>query len=270
MRSIQLDEQKKVQLDILKYFADFCDKNGLQYYLAYGTLLGAIRHKGYIPWDDDIDVCMPIKDYNKAIELFNEYSKESLYKLVAPSDKISKISFVKVTDERTVKIETAVNYKNNYIGIDIDVFPLEGAPETKEEFYKWCKKLVGLYTKAVFKARKVKQVRFITTCKTLLLKLLYFRKRSDYLKMADRLHAEYPYDKADYVGIVCTNCQDSFDSRFKKEWFKDYILVEYEGQMLKAPIGYHEVLTAIYGDYMTPPPPEKRITHHANNVFWKD
>lgn len=120
-------ENQKVQLDILSYVDSFCSKMGLRYYLGDGTLIGAVRHHGYIPWDDDIDIRMPRPDYDELIRIFNEGSKDSRYRLIEPKSKLAQNSFVKIIDSDTIKIEPYLDYKNGYLGVDIDVFPLMDA-----------------------------------------------------------------------------------------------------------------------------------------------
>ena len=130
MKEISFEESKKLELDILLAVADFCNKNNLTYFLAYGTLIGAIRHKGFIPWDDDIDIQMPREDYNKFIETFSH----ERYKTIAPGTPLSKHSFVKVIDTETVKIEAHKKYKKGFLGVDIDIFPLDGTPSDENEY----------------------------------------------------------------------------------------------------------------------------------------
>ena len=118
---INVEELKHIQLDMLSDIAEFCEQNNIKYFLAYGTLIGAIRHKGYIPWDDDIDICMPRPDYDKFLSLYNK--KDSAYKAVAfELDENYKLPFAKVNDTRTVMWETM--YDQDVFGVYIDVFPL--------------------------------------------------------------------------------------------------------------------------------------------------
>ena len=146
MKEISFEESKKIELDILLAVADFCDKHNLTYFLAYGTLIGAIRHKGFIPWDDDIDIQMPRADYDKLIATFEH---ENL-KLVAPGTPMSKHSCVKIIDTRTVKKEPHLKYKAGYLGIDIDVFPIDGAPSDEAEYNAWYDQLQKVYSRFVF------------------------------------------------------------------------------------------------------------------------
>ena len=123
IKYLSMDEIKSVELEILKYVHEFCEKNDIKYFINYGTLIGAVRHKGFIPWDDDIDICMFRKDYEKFIELFSK--DEGKYKILSleSSDKYYN-NFIKVIDSKT-KIEDERNYKTYDSGIFIDIFPMD-------------------------------------------------------------------------------------------------------------------------------------------------
>lgn len=267
MRSISFEEGKQIELEILLKVADFCDQHGLRYYLTYGTLLGAIRHKGFIPWDDDIDITMPRADYNKLIQIFNEQNEDNRYFLLDPKAKHSDHPYVKIVDTRTVKKELGTR-KGSLLGIDIDVFPQDGMPSDDKEYDKWYAQLFKQYKKYQFSAASLKGWGFKRKIHLLMYKpYALFRKKI--FKKAEKLHALYPYETSEYVGSMETiyNCKQN---RLKKEYFDGYALVEFEGHQLKAPKCYHEVLTGIYGDYMKLPPEEKRVAHHINTNFWKE
>ena len=268
MRPMSFEEGKQVELDILKVFAEFCEKHELRYFLAYGTLIGAVRHQGFIPWDDDIDLHMPHDDYRALIQLFNGEMTDSPLRLVAPEDEQAVHTFVKIIDTRTVKIESNIVYPGDCLGVDIDVFPLDGQPDSEQIHKKWYNKLKNLYTRILYRSLNIHYGGLKRR-----LGLLFFRvfdhKREELLKKADKLHALYPYETSCYVGCI----ESSFDvirDRFKKECFSDYQTLTFEGFPFRVPCRYHEVLTALYGDYMQLPPEEERVTHHINNMFWKE
>ena len=271
MKPISLEESKKIEFDILCYFADFCDKHGLEYGLGFGTLLGAIRHKGFIPWDDDIDVVMNRNDYNKLIEIFNrEKDEESPYYLVSPYDKGGVHSFVKVIDTRTIKREDGYTYKHLELGIDIDVFPVDGVPTDEKEFYLFYKKLVSVYTKfnilkESYHNKPINNLKLFVK-KALILLSCGSPKRL--LKKAEKLHAQYPYESSEFVRTIEGPYAEK-GGKVEKTSYEGTVLVDFEGRKFKAPKGYHEILTSIYGDYMQLPPIEQRITHHLNQTYWK-
>ena len=129
MKIITSEELKAIQLDLLQKTADFCKENGIRYYLCGGTLLGAIRHKGYIPWDDDIDISMPRPDYDRFISMFNK--PENDYQVIDMSNnKKYGLPFAKVHDTRTFVDE--LQYTKDQFGVYIDIFPIDGVGEDEQ------------------------------------------------------------------------------------------------------------------------------------------
>ena len=263
MKFISVEEHKKLELEILKDVALFCDKNNLKYFLAYGTLLGAVRHKGFIPWDDDIDIMMPRDDYDKLIATYNKNKICDYYRLIEPYEELARHSFTKITDTRTVKIEQDVDYSNGYLGVDIDIFPLDGAPSDSVKFNKWFKKLIINYklhlycvlsSKSKIKYRVLPLLRIISGGK------------NKFLKRADKLHEKYPYHDSEYVASI-ESSYDIKSTRVRKEIYEETILLNFEGYKFSAPKEYDYILTKIYGDYMTPP--VEQVTHHTNKTYWK-
>jgi lipopolysaccharide cholinephosphotransferase len=127
MKKIENDELKELQLDMLKNVAEFCKERGIQYSLAFGTLLGAVRHKGFIPWDDDIDICMPRPSYDRFVQEYED--SEGIYEcLTFEKDNKFLFPFAKVSDRRTVALEQA-RFVDKYskLGVNIDIFPVDGA-----------------------------------------------------------------------------------------------------------------------------------------------
>jgi lipopolysaccharide cholinephosphotransferase len=274
MKAIGFREAQLLELDILLDFARYCEKHNLTYFIAYGTLLGAVRHGGFIPWDDDIDVWMPRQDYNKLIDSFNENKETAHYRLISPLDPISRHSFVKIIDTRTVKTETNFDYAPGALGLDIDVFPLDGQPDDEETFWKWFAQLEKCYQKADFPVRlthECRRKRWILA----LMNLLGGKRhrlgtwiKNYYLKKALRLHAKYPYHGSKYVGAV-EHCFGCHRHRYEATLFEGSTLVRFEGHMLKAPKDYDAVLRQAYGDYMTPPPEAERYGHFIDHAYWK-
>ena len=263
MRDIGLEEAKQIELDVLKSVVEFCEQRNLRYYLAYGTLIGAVRHKGFIPWDDDVDIQMPRKDYDEFIKTFDhEYLK-----VIAPGTAMSKHPIVKVIDTRTVKIEPVFNYPNGYLGIDIDIFPLEGTPTDEAEFAEWYAALMKNYKDLSFSTQRITGT-FEQKIKKLIRRFLaHSPKRC--LKDIERLHAQSSYEDSEFVGsIACL--YNSAKNRVPKSCFENTVDVEFEGIKFKAPAEYDYVLRSIYGDYMQLPPEEKRVTHHTNKMYWKE
>ena len=264
MKELSFEESKKVELDILLAVADFCEKHNLTYFLAYGTLIGAIRHKGFIPWDDDIDIQMPRDDYNKLIATFEH---ENL-KLVAPGTPMSKHSFVKIIDTRTIKTEPHFKYPAGYLGVDIDIFPIDGAPAEESVYSEWYEKLQEIYSSFVLSTQSFTTDSLKHNVKLAFLKLK-LKKPQYYLEEAKKLHEQYPYRRSEFVAAV-ESCFNGRGNRVPSKYYVGSVDVEFEGHMLRAPIGYDKVLRALYGDYMQLPPADKQVAHHTNKVYWKD
>lgn len=124
MKKIETEEMKKLELDMLIDVAKFCDENDIRYYLSGGTLLGAVRHKGFIPWDDDIDISMPRPDYLKFVSTYNGSSEFYQVQSIENNDKYWR-TFAKVFDTRTYLKEDAIRMPKDGNGVFIDIFPID-------------------------------------------------------------------------------------------------------------------------------------------------
>ncbi len=270
MKEIGLEEHKRIQLNILEKFDKYCKEHSLTYFLAYGSLIGAIRHNGFIPWDDDTDVVMPRQDYLKLIEDFNATNSDTDLELISPFEKKARHSYAKLIDTRTIKIEKGIKYEseNEYHGVDIDIFPIDGQPDDVQIYNKWRKELIKCYAPYAVMCLDIAQMRWWTKARIICYRLLY-KDKNNLLVRACKLHEKYPYDKCQYVG-VCESCYNNARNRAKKECYEYPIQHDFEGLLVNIPVGYDTILRNIYGDYMQLPPPEMRQSHHGNKVFWKD
>lgn len=265
-REIQLAEK-----EMLDAVVKILDKNDLEYYLIGGTLLGAIRHKGFIPWDDDIDIAMPRKDYDKLQKIISKNKNILGDNLYFHSLELGNLNFpfTKVYNHDILVRDWRYNDKyEKYLWIDI--FPIDGLPSNDEE----CNKM---YKNASF-YKKLLAYRKST------LKFLFHNKKKlplNILKMFIKIFLniipskvilngfmkqikKYPYDKCSYVGNFVWGYGPN--EKMKKECLK-YINVEFEGSIYKGLKNYDEYLSSLYGDYMKLPPEDKRVTH--NFEAWK-
>ncbi len=268
MKKMTMEECKRVELDILIDVVKFCDEHSIEYLLAYGTMLGAVRHKGFIPWDDDIDIYMTRTNRNKFLELFVGEAKPEYLEAIGPHDVRSKNTFTKVIDTRTYKAEADYTYPDGELGVDIDIFTLDGQPDDDREFEKWFSKLERLYTLDFFmtlgKFKTLK--RKLAAVAIFPIKIFYPRKKLR-LKI-DKIHEQYPYETSKYAGATDGVCCRRVD-RAPRECFDEYIWADFEGHKFKMAKGYDVIMTKMYGDYMKLPPEEERWVHGSAS-YWKD
>lgn len=261
MKELELYEIKRLQFSILEAFSDYCKSNGLTFYLAYGTLIGAIRHKGYIPWDDDIDVIMPRPDYLKFIKNFTH----ERYKVFCPENNTDcPFVYGKLYDSLTHLDElTACKYN---IGLNIDIFVLDGIPSDPQEARKhirdcsfWINimevKKMG-FTKGRSLLRNVELALLKTLCS-----VVPYNVARDKVRL---LNQKFALAESDY----CSDLSYTGALHMKKEVF-DMAEGEFERKIFPIPAGYDTWLTLQYGDYMKLPPEEKRATHHDYKAYIK-
>lgn len=262
MEPIALDEVKKIELDLLRHFAQQCERNGLRYFLSAGTMLGAIRHKGFIPWDDDIDVTMPREDYERYWKLFGTINDCANISLTSYRDKSSIYPFFKLVDNRTIVFEQYVD-KRYSTGVWIDIFPIDGVPN--EKLYKENDKAQKLYV--IVTADPSRGTSPIRKIAKRILKPLYSRKDIyDIAKRLDDAAAANPIVEGEPLGEVIWGYGIQEIMPYE---FLDSIEVEFEGEHFRAPRIYDTYLTSLFGNYMTPPPENKRVSH-GFLAYWKD
>ncbi len=260
-RELSDNEVKKIQLGILDTVHNFCVQSGkINYFLAYGTLIGAIRHKGYIPWDDDIDIGMLREDYELFKATFNQ-SNSRYYLSDATIDPKHDRPFARIYDKNYViyQNDKVVKQEDKPSPPFIDLFIMDNASdndiEVKEQF-EWRSKL-RRFCKLKYGVPIVSNPNPIQRIKYTLLALPPVRF---YLKMMMRKAQMFSHIETKRVGDFL----GYYGYLAPKTIFDHYVDVEFEGKMYKAPAGYDELLTIIYGDYMTPPPPEKRQPKHSH------
>lgn len=271
MRRIDTGEMKRTQLEILDVVAKFCDDHEIKYWLDAGTLLGAVRHKGYIPWDDDIDVGMLRPDYDKFLRLFNGSS--SRYKAHSiENDPDFALPFCKVMDTSTILYEP--DEKGFRFSINIDIWVFDNAPdddavvdamfrerdEYRRKFYMRQMRIFGPAKGNILR-------RLCAYGWRILKKTAYFYLYCLPYNYYSRKIAEIPVP---YMSVGTKRIASFMGwayCKLRREVFDEVIDVEFEGRKYKAPKCYDEWLSALYGDYMQLPPEEERVTHHAFMAF---
>ena len=241
----------------MKTFIGICEKNSLKYYLVFGSCLGAVRHKGLIPWDDDIDVAMPREDYEKFMEIGQEYLPDYYFLQNYKSDPEYLACFAKIRDSRTTFIEQAVKNRIINHGVYIDIFPLDYFPKKGVKRYKFLFFLYKARLSADFQttaSAKMRLFQFIS--KLLLPSMPKARER------LNNLTANTP--KSDLIFNAYGAYFDK--SIMPAEWYGNGKKVPFEDVEVLIPEDYDKYLTRLYGDYMTPPPKAERNGHYTDII----
>ena len=266
MKEIGIDELRLIQLDMLNDIHAFCMDHQINYSLAFGTLLGAVRHKGYIPWDDDVDIMMPREDYNRFIRSYGNQIYKIADMFVNP-DYVD--SFAKVEDTRTV-IEEYEEGGSFVFGVYIDVFPVDYVPDNLSErkaFYKKKRMWNVLYE---LKRIKVKKGRSFVKNLALMVghRLLFFISRRQLAHKLSELASKYQGQKTTFMGIVAP-ADSRIEEAVPSNCFEEYIELPFENINVMSIKNYDCYLSAAFGDYMQLPPEEKRVSHHVFKAYWR-
>lgn len=262
---MSIDEIKKIQLGILADVAGFCEENGLRYYLTYGTLLGAVRHKGYIPWDDDIDIMMPRPDWMKFQEMYNR--RDSVYKCFSfYTDPVFPHDFIKAEHTETFQVDRySLGYNQ---GVNIDIFPIDGVPKHFQSLYisviialriVWSRKLFHCISESNFIKKSI----------SLMIVNLPWGICRVCRALAHRMMRLSSYDDSETVGLLTVIGWERKEL-FDKAMLDGTVSLEFEGRYYSAPYRYDDILKRLYGDYMTPPPESERRPKHLIEAFWRE
>lgn len=265
MKELSLDELKQVELEILGVFEDFAQKNGIRFFFSHGTLLGAVRYKKFIPWDDDIDLLIPREDYDRLIKTFKD---DDRYKLFSHErNKDYRYPFAKLCDMTTLKDE--FHYDNGLkLGIDIDIFPLDYWDNDLEKAKKEARKIsknmfyLGL-TKLSKPDSKSPLKRAVKGIVMFFLKIMGSRH---YIEKIVKIAVKNKNTESKYLGCKVW-CIYGERGIIPAEAFSETVQIEFEGKTYPAPKGYDTYLTCLYGDYLPEPPKEKQKTHHVFKAY---
>lgn len=264
MKELSLVEIKKIQIGILQHLDDFCKKHDIRYCLCNGTLLGAAKYRGYIPWDDDIDVCLLREDYDK---LLREYDKSNgRFRLFSYERCDSFLfPFAKLSDEGTILVES--NVKKSDFGVNIDIFPIDSYGDTLEQVRAKCKRMQRLRYRLNFaKLRAYSSSNFLKSILKYFYSLIFrFVGAKHYCRKIISLSKQ---SKGRYYGDVVWGFYGTGEA-FERAVFTDLCELEFEGKKYPAPRRFDEYLSGLYGDWRSDPPPEKRKTHHGFKVYLK-
>ena len=257
-KTLSLYEIQECLFDILTFFADLCDQNRLTYSLCGGTLLGAIRHQDFIPWDDDVDVFMPRPDYERLRKILSSMRNDK-YRLISIENRLSEFPFLKI-------IATNITIKEKYSHGDqhlwIDIFPVDGMPDD-----------YGMCAKILWEAQRMKQklclanavigkgkTPFRALVKIPAVILCKIRGGVYYGRKIEAFAQRYDFENSKNVASVVWSC--GIGELLSKDSFTKLVSIPFHGKEFWAIAEWDNYLTAMYGDYMQLPPEDKRETHH--------
>jgi lipopolysaccharide cholinephosphotransferase len=264
-----------IELEMYKQVRDICTRHNLRHYALGGTLLGAVRHKGFIPWDDDIDIAIPRPDYNKFIKYAKEELPENLIAKTYLDEKDDKhpifICSIKNTD---TKIELNFANKTEYTNVWLDVFPLDAMPDNiiirnlkkYKLLFQRMKIQFSMYDENVHQHREGRPIYERA--------LMKFRECTNLgatwntfnlMKQIDKTLQNSHYDECGYV--VNMFGAYKFKEMFPKKWFGEGIEIPFEDTFIPCPVEFDKVLTQMYGEYMQLPPIEQRGQQHCMKII---
>lgn len=252
-----------IALDMLIELDRICKKHGIQYFLIAGTLLGAVRHKGFIPWDDDIDVGMMRSDYERFLELSSEF-KDPYFLQTPYTDDGYFFSFAKVRNGNSASISIPFRFERFNQGIALDVFPVDNC--TKEDVKQNFDKINSLIIDNSNYMRKSSPDAYDRERHA----LWSGRNPLSVYEEIQRIARTHENDETDYVSLSTCTVYPCEKFVWKKEDVTQLIDMEFEGFRFPCPKGYDAILTTQFGDYMQFPPVEKRGAWHDKNIFNPD
>ncbi|OBZ11222.1 phosphorylcholine transferase LicD [Bacillus sp. FJAT-26390] len=259
---MQFDIKKlhSVEIEILKAFVEFCEKKKISYFLIGGSALGAARHNGFIPWDDDIDIGIPRSDYSKLLNIPEHELPAGCILNSFYNEKEYPYYFSKICNKNTILEENMTSHLNFRHCIYIDIFPLDGAPDSKflQNYHyqkiRFFKKVQNIYNGMTKKEMNI--------CKKVLISCIRFTFTREWLhKKLEKLSMKYKYEEQEIIA----NYFGSWGMReiTPKKYFGDGTKLYFENGYYNVPSDYNRYLTLLYGDYMQMPPEEKRKSHHS-------
>ena len=261
-QGLSRDRIREIELNILKCINAVCKEHNIQYFLDYGSLLGAIRHKGFIPWDDDIDICMKRHDYDRFVQVMSA-KKDCRYKiLTSDTDSNYFYEFAKVVDSHTTLEETQT-IANPNMGVWVDVFPKDNLPKCHWLLKKVINCLVVLRIFSVFQPFPKHHSRLFYPI-WIFARVIGFRSFQKAILYLSTLWN----DESPLIGDL----RDISAPRYcwRQEVFAETEFVEFEGERYPAPRLWDEYLRGLYGDYMQIPPKDKQKTHEFVAYYKKD
>lgn len=256
-----LRELQMKEMETLLYFKEFCDENHLLFYFCGGCCIGSLRHKGFVPWDDDIDVFMPRDDYEKLCDLWKEKSENPRFLCLRTDDNIFTGNiFTTIVDTSATMVKKNQAHIDVPHGIVMDVFPLDGCPNgIKRKMQKMWALIYSLFLAQIVPENHGGLMSFGSR---LLLGIFRGKKiRNKIWRLAEKKMSKYKIKDCEYITELCAG-PGYMRCEYPKHIFESAVYKEFEGHMMPIPKGYDEYLKIAFGDYMSMPPKNKQKPHH--------
>lgn len=266
---LTIEEVQKASLEILEEVASICEANGFCYTLTYGTLIGAIRHGGFIPWDDDIDILMPRDDFFKLKDYMNNKYSGKLKWCDRASLKNYPYCIPRITNMDYKYVILNEKQKSFEMGTFIDVYPLDNYFDSRENAIKFGKKiwLKNKLFDCYIDPNKARNLG-IKICKNIISTILHFIHGNKWMfNIDDEIYELIKNNTKNEDKLVGVISQYEWREILKREWFNEFIDIEFEDRKFKVCSGYNELLTSIYGDYMKLPEKSKRVPTHGYKMY---
>lgn len=272
MKEIEITEEqririRKIQVEMMKEVHKICERHKIKYVLGYGTMLGAVRHKGFIPWDDDADILMLRRDYRKFVRACQKELPKKYFLQDECSDEYYLWGYSKLRNMNTVYVRCGqehIPYKN---GVFIDIFPLDNVPQLLtfrilQDGYCFVLKKM-LWAKVGKNTEENPFIRLIYKILSPVPKSVIYKLRNIMVCKGNKVSDRVRCLSVPAPGKYWNKKGNTLYSRygFKREWILDREKCEFEGEFFWGTKDYDECLTYVYGDYMKLPPKEKRVAH---------
>ena len=265
MNPLTLNEIKQIELQLLKQFDAFCRQHQIRYFLSNGTLLGAVKYNGFIPWDDDVDVLVPREDYDRLIATFADTDR---IKLLSPEREPKYLfPFAKLCDASTRKDENGLN-NGVFLGVNMDVFPLDAWNDDLKKAKREAKYIQkNMFYLGLTKRKKADSSNLIKyLVKSVIMVFCKMRGGQYYIKNILKESRKQSGERTRYLGCKAW-CVYGDREIIAAETFEATVDVCFEDATLPAPVGYDGYLRSLYGDYRKDPPVEKQKTHHNFTAY---
>lgn len=266
---LSLKEHQDIMLRLMTEYHAFCVEHDLRYFLAYGTLIVAVRHKGFIPWDDDVDIVMPRPDYDRLIEFSKISSHTEIVTFHNTHGYYHPFTYANIIDTETIMVEHQIKRQTGK-GVFLDVFPLDGLPENENRRQRHLKKLMFMQS---LLSNGINVPPGFSTIKNCAKSVLgYLLCGVDKVKLAKKIEALaklYPYEDSNDVVHAVALFKAPYRYITPKGDYETSILADFENQKFLIPCGFDTILKRSYGDYMILPPESEQSGHHGIDIYYR-